>query len=178
VIYESRLELARLLFADFDSSVQRIVAQPFRLRALVAGDERHHIPDYLLLTTAGPVVVDVKPRRRLADPKAAFTLAWSKTAVESRGWTYEIWSEPSPTELDNVRFLAGYRRDWLFDQAVLAELRVLDWREVALCDAERELSSRSAALVRPHILHLLWCGELITDLTRRLGASSILRKVR
>jgi hypothetical protein len=29
VIYESRLELARLIFADFDRSVQRILAQPF-----------------------------------------------------------------------------------------------------------------------------------------------------
>ena len=29
VIYESRLESARLLFADFDRSVQRILAQPF-----------------------------------------------------------------------------------------------------------------------------------------------------
>lgn len=29
VIYESRLELARLLFADFDPAVHRILAQPF-----------------------------------------------------------------------------------------------------------------------------------------------------
>lgn len=33
VIYESRLELARLLFADFDRSVHRICAQPFLLVA-------------------------------------------------------------------------------------------------------------------------------------------------
>jgi len=31
VIYESRLELARLLFADFDRSVHRTCAQPFLL---------------------------------------------------------------------------------------------------------------------------------------------------
>ena len=31
VIYESRLELARLLMADFDNSVNHIVAQPFML---------------------------------------------------------------------------------------------------------------------------------------------------
>jgi hypothetical protein len=31
VLYESRLELARLLFADFDTSVRGIVAQPFLL---------------------------------------------------------------------------------------------------------------------------------------------------
>jgi hypothetical protein len=40
VIYESRLELARLLFADFEASVRHIVAQPFLLRADVDGDLR------------------------------------------------------------------------------------------------------------------------------------------
>ena len=29
VVYESRLELSRLIFADFDRVVQRILAQPF-----------------------------------------------------------------------------------------------------------------------------------------------------
>ena len=37
VIYESRLELARLLFADFDRRVKHIVAQPFLLRTKVGG---------------------------------------------------------------------------------------------------------------------------------------------
>ncbi|WP_449479471.1 hypothetical protein [Streptomyces diastaticus] len=37
VIYESRLELARLLYADFDRGVTGIVAQPFLLRAEVDG---------------------------------------------------------------------------------------------------------------------------------------------
>jgi hypothetical protein len=35
--------------------------------------------------------------------------------VESRGWQYEVWCEPPAVEVENVRFLAGYRRDWLFD---------------------------------------------------------------
>ena len=35
IIYESRLELARSLFADFDPCVRHIVAQPFLLRATV-----------------------------------------------------------------------------------------------------------------------------------------------
>ena len=60
VIYESRLELSRLLMADFDQSVKFIVAQPFLIRSRVQGVVRHHIPDYLLLTDANPVLVDVK----------------------------------------------------------------------------------------------------------------------
>jgi hypothetical protein len=61
VIYESRLELARLLFADFDTSVRHIVAQPFLLRAKVDGDLRRHIPDYLLFTDAEPVGLRLIP---------------------------------------------------------------------------------------------------------------------
>lgn len=49
VIYESRLDLARVLFADFDRSVHRICAQPFLLAKRSNGVERKHIPDYLLI---------------------------------------------------------------------------------------------------------------------------------
>ncbi|WP_406310256.1 hypothetical protein [Streptomyces sp. NBC_00623] len=74
VIYESRLELSRLLFADFDPSV-RGVAQPFLLKAVVEGQARKHIPDYISTTDQGPVVVDVKPHCRLSTPVVAFTFA-------------------------------------------------------------------------------------------------------
>ena len=59
LFYESRLELARLLLADFDTAVMHSVAQPLLLVASVEGKQRKHIPDYLLLTNDGPVVVDV-----------------------------------------------------------------------------------------------------------------------
>lgn len=55
VVYESRLELARLLFADFDPSVSRIIAQPFLMRASVNSVLRRHVPDYLLLMDTGPL---------------------------------------------------------------------------------------------------------------------------
>jgi hypothetical protein len=39
VIYESRVKFANLLLADFDPAVDRIVAQPFLLRAEVYGQD-------------------------------------------------------------------------------------------------------------------------------------------
>jgi hypothetical protein len=122
VIYESRLELARLLFADFDVSVRHIVAQPFLLKAEVDGATRKHIPDYLLLTDTGPLVVDVKPRHRAIRPENAFTFAWTKQVIQTRGWRYEVWSEPCPVELENVRFLAGEK----LAQEILPILAMLD----------------------------------------------------
>lgn len=132
VIYESRLELARLLFADFDPWVRGIVAQPFLLKAEVEGTVRKQIPDYLVTCEGGPVVVDVKPCDRLSKPAVASTFAWTRQAVESRGWRYEVWSEPPSAELDDVRFLAGYRRDGPFNPELLQELRrfLSGWRRV------------------------------------------------
>lgn len=103
VLYESRLELARLLFADFDSSVRGIVAQPFLLQAEIGRRVHRHVPDYLLLTDSTPVVVDVKPQRRVSAHDVAFVLSWTRNAVESRGWRYEVWTEPPQVELANVR---------------------------------------------------------------------------
>lgn len=48
VVYESRLELARLTLADFDPWVVAIAAQPFRISARIDGRVRRHVPDFLL----------------------------------------------------------------------------------------------------------------------------------
>jgi hypothetical protein len=72
VVYESRLELAKLLLADFDPQVRLIYAQPFRLAARVDGRVRHHVPDYLLVTVVGTGrLVNVKPAERLQNFKVA-----------------------------------------------------------------------------------------------------------
>ena len=110
VIYESRLELARLLLADFSPDVTAIAAQPFLLRAHVSGRVRRHVPDFLLLHANRTVqVVNVKPAR-LADPVVADALAWPGRLFEARGWGHEVWTGADPVLLANVRFLAGYRR--------------------------------------------------------------------
>ena len=80
VIYESRLQLARLILADFDPEVEAIVAQPFRLESVMDGQIRHHIPDFLLLGRGRRQVVNVKPRESLANPKVRNTLAGARCA--------------------------------------------------------------------------------------------------
>lgn len=87
------------MFADFDTSVKHIIAQPFLLSAQVEAAVRRHVPDFLLLSDTGPTVVDVKPRLQLSKPKVSFTLAWAKDLVEQHGWRYEVWSEPPETEV-------------------------------------------------------------------------------
>ena len=176
VIYESRPELARLLFADFDVSVRQIVAQPFLLRASVDRKPHKHIPDYLLITDTGPVVVDVKPARRLADPKVAFTFEWTRELVEARGWRYEVATEPIAVELENVRFLAGYRRDCLFRSELLAQLREQNLDGSPLADALQCLPGEPIHHVKSAVLHLLWSQELLIDLSEPLSGRTELRR--
>ena len=178
VIYESRLELARILLADFDPEVCGIVAQPFQLRETVGERVRRHVPDLLVSHRNGDVtVVDVKPGRRLADPVVRSVFDWTRELVEMRGWRFEEWSGADPIMLANVRFLAGYRRPF----TVAAELcaPVLDLVDGQLSIGGVEHAAVSFAmpeLVRPVLLHLLWSGRLTTDLSSPLGAASPIRR--
>jgi hypothetical protein len=71
VVYESRLELARLLLADFDRQVAAIAAQPFLVTAPAEdGRARRHVPDFLLVDRSGLVtVVNVKPTPAAGRPE-------------------------------------------------------------------------------------------------------------
>ncbi|MFI9567847.1 hypothetical protein [Streptomyces rishiriensis] len=111
-------------------------------------------------------MVDVKPLHRLSKPEVAFTFDWTRRAVESRGWKYEVWSEPPAAELENIRFLAGYRRDWLFSPEILEELRDADVDGLVLRQAMECLPDRSEPQARAAIHHLLWTQVFLTDLDR------------
>ncbi|MDJ0344931.1 TnsA-like heteromeric transposase endonuclease subunit [Streptomyces sp. H10-C2] len=179
VVYESRLELARLLLADFDPSVRGIYAQPLRMVARIDGKVRSHVPDFLLLMSSGTVrVVNVKPTSRLKDPKVAQALAWPRHLIERHGWEYEIWSGAEPTLLENVRFLAAYRHPGVVpvDEVERAWQEVVDGEELGL--AERRLAGdREPEEARPALMALLWAGRLATDLAARpLSGECILRR--
>jgi hypothetical protein len=174
VIYESRLELARLIYADFDRAVHRILAQPFLLKVPLDGKIRKHIPDYFLVTAQGPVVVDVKPEQFLTRPTIASTFAWTRELVEARGWRYEVWSGTASAEQENLRFLAGYRRPWLFDPAVLDQVRSAGLEDATMSEWIRGLLDCDPATARAAVLHLLWRGELKTDLSAPLSDRHLL----
>ncbi|MFF0813319.1 TnsA-like heteromeric transposase endonuclease subunit [Streptomyces albogriseolus] len=175
VIYESRLELARLLFADFDPSVWGIVAQPFLMKVEVDGKVRRHVPDFLLMTRDGPKVVDVKPFHRLSEPTVGFTFGWARQLVEARGWPYEVWSEPPQARLENIRFLAGYRRPWLFRTDLLEAVLGAGLDGVPLGEASSLFSAHERPQVQAAVHHLLWTGHLVTDLDGALHPSHVLR---
>lgn len=52
VVYESRLELARIMLADFAPEIIAIAAQPFRMIGADGQRIRRHVPDILLVDAA------------------------------------------------------------------------------------------------------------------------------
>jgi predicted RNA binding protein YcfA (HicA-like mRNA interferase family) len=179
VIYESRLELARILLADFDPGVSGIVAQPFQIRERVGENVRRHVPDLLLSHGDGAVtVVDVKPVRRLADPVVRSVFDWTCELVGMRGWRFEEWSGADPIELANVRFLAGYRRPFTVAGDLCTPVLDLVDGQLSIGGVEHAAASIAAPeLVRPVLLHLLWSGRLATDLSSPVGAASPIWRV-
>jgi hypothetical protein len=180
VIYESRLELACLLLADFDPDVVAIAAQPFLLRAAVGGRVRRHVPDFLLVRANRTVqVVNVKPAARLADPGVAEALDWPGELFEGRGWGHEVWTGADPVLLANVRFLAGYRRPGMppdaVTGAVLGEIRPGECLGRLLDRLER---SWPRPLAKAAVLRLMWQRRVSADLTRPLDAGSIVEVTR
>lgn len=173
VIYESRLELSRLVIADFAPSVRHIVAQPFLMRTSIGGRLRRHIPDYYFHTDDGSCVTDVKPHDRLTDPKVVATFAWTREAVEAKGWTFEVACEQPRPYIDNVRFLAGYRRAQYVSATALIELRSKDLDGLTIDDALTGMST-PRPLLKATLLHMLWTHELTADLTRSLDSRTIL----
>ena len=170
VIYESRLELARLLVADFDRSVNHIVAQPFMMRTPMGGRIRRHIPDYLLLTEDGPVVVDVKPADLLDDPVVAETFAWVRNVVESLGWSFEVASEQPPSN-DGQHSLPCRLSAACVGQRVCSA-RICERRSwTGRRWARRPRYAGAEPLVRAALLHMLWTQEVRTDLSKVLSST-------
>ena len=177
VVYESRLELARILLADQDRDVVAIAAQPFLMEGFDNGRVRRHVPDLLVEGADGRLtVIDVKAPWLMEDPKVAAQFEWTKAVCAEYGFGFEAWSGCDPARLENVRFLAGYRRARLIDLQVAGLVLglVRDRARAAIGEVERMLDAPDRrGLVRPALLHLLWRGALSADLSRPLGADTV-----
>lgn len=78
--------------------------------------------------------------------------------------------------LENVRFLAGYRRYWLFsaDPLEAADGAVVDGMPFE--EVLGAVDGFAPELGRAGVLHLLWSGRFTTDLRRPLGPAHVLRR--
>lgn len=179
VVYESRLELARVLLADRDRDVVAIAAQPFLMEGGDGGRVRRHVPDFLVEHADGRLtVIDVKAPWLMQDPKVVAQFAWTRAVCAAHGFGFEAWSGCDPVLLENVRFLAGYRRPELIDFDVARLVLAGACRARTLREIEYGLGAPEyRGLARPAALHLLWTGALSADLSRALDADTVVEAV-
>lgn len=173
--YESLLERDRVWLADFDPSVRWIVSQPFWVSGRDGERVRRHVPDFLLdTTTAGLVVVDVKPAELLAEPQVFEALAWCRRLCENKGWGYEVWSGDDPVRLRNVRFLGAARRARTVDEEAL--VKVAEAAEPGMTLSQLETAvALDGPVARAAVLALLWSGRCSVDLSSPLSPASVLQ---
>jgi hypothetical protein len=174
VVYESRLELGRLLLADFDPAVIAIAAQPFCVTVERAGRVTRYVPDFLLIDANEAVtVVNVKPAYLVNEPRVAESLAWAGEMFAQRGWCHEVWSGVSPVVLANVRFLAAYRYPGRVQAGLVAAVAETVTGPVLLRTVEDGWPQRRGE-VRAAVLHLVWRGVFRVDLEAVLSDDMVL----
>ncbi len=162
--YESWLERDHLMLLDFDPDVAAITSQPFWLFWTPAeGRARSHAPDYFLRHRDGGVtVIDVRPDDRI-EPRDAMAFAVTGRVCEQLGWGYRRVGVPDAVTTGNVRWLSGYRHPRHHRPALEAALREVFDTPTRLTDGAQAVGDPIAVL--PVLFHLLWCGELVVDLT-------------
>ncbi len=169
--FESWLERDQVMALDFDAEVVGLSSQPFRLLWAAARRPLRHTPDFFARLADGTgVVVDVRADDRVG-PEDAEAFAATAQVCGSVGWEYRRVGELAAVLAANLRWLSGYRHPRCMQPACAAVLREAFTAPAGLLDGARVVGDPVAVL--PTLFHLLWRGELVTDVAGSLlGAAS------
>jgi hypothetical protein len=169
--YESLLERDWMLLMDFDREVEWMCEQPLRLRYSKDGRLASHVPDLLVWRGAAPELCDVKSASRVDDPEFQAQVCAMELACAEAGFGYRVLSEPDRQLLMNVRWLAGFREPPVDPDGERA--RMLSALAVGPCAIFELLAGASEpALARPVLMHLLWVGAALVDLSEPICENS------
>ena len=116
-------------------------------------------------------MVDVRPGE-LIEPEDAEAFAATARACELAGWAFRRVGTIEPVLLENVRWLAGYRRARFCDGEIAGSLMSAFAQPRTLFDGAYAVGDGIKVL--PVLYHLLWLQELRVDVARvRLGPDSV-----
>ena len=169
--YESLLERDWMLLMDFDREVEWICEQPLRLRYRKDGRGASHVPDLLVWRGGAPELCDVKSEQRLEDPVFLAQVEATGRACAEAGMAYRVLSEPDRQLLANVRWLAGFREPPADPDGERARM-LLKLAGGGSVVSELLAGAIEPALARPVLMHLLWVGEAMVDVTEPICEES------
>lgn len=170
--YESLLERDWMLLMDFDREVEWMCEQPLRLRYVRDRRPVSHVPDLLVWRQGAPELCDVKSGERVDDPRFQAQVEATGLACAEVGIGYRVLSEPDRQLLASVRWLAGFRERPPDPDGERA--RMLARLAVGSCTiAELVSGAREPMLARPVLMHLLWAGDALVDMSAPIGEDSV-----
>ena len=175
VLYESRLELVRLMKADMDPTVVWIRAQPLQIHGSLPSDgrSRRHVPDFALGHDNGSVrMVNVKTAQAYGRPEVREALDWAGQVFAAIGWRHEVWTGESAQYVANLRWLAAFRSSALFPGAGEAEAALCSSLPGPLSRVERSVADAGIQFPRGWVMHGLWRGIIAVDMEAPLGLDS------
>lgn len=172
---ESFNEFKLVLRLDRDPMVTDYLSQPLTIPYIGENGRRYHYtPDFQVWREDGHIElheVTVQDRRESKTSQQRREAA-ARTFCATEGWSYHVHTEdtlPSGTELANLHLLFGYRPVGYAHPTVtralqdflLPEQRTL--LRATVDHLSKDLNMPTASVVPP-ILHLLWHGQLDTEM--------------
>lgn len=171
--YESWLERDHAMVLDFDRDVVGFSSQPFTLSWRVSGKAVSHTPDYFArLADGSAVVVDVRPADRVKPRDAVKFETTAAVCAVVGDWSFRLVHELDPVLVVNVRWLSGYRHPRHDHPRLGPMLRRVFARGGALLAGVSAVADPIGGL--PVLFHLLWRGNLVTDLSVPLHDATVI----
>lgn len=180
VRFESRFESTALMALDFAGDAVQVSSNPFWLLWPKGSVPKRHAPDFFIRRRDGSVlVVDVKPEERISD-QDRIQHSRTREVCDELGWSYEEFTKIDVTVHRNLRLLRGYHHSRFapvpdIRAAITAQVEVDGTQAISLAEligAVSECTDASDEEVICGVYHMLWRGDLHTDLAYPLSWNS------
>ncbi len=178
VQFESWLERALILRLDRDPEVLDYQSQPEMFKFIdEQGKQRSYTPDFKIWRRNGDIEIhEVTLTKRRVRPDIRRREQAARGICQERSWHYVVHTEqtlPRGSELANLLALAGYRPTIYANQAVTqAAFKQLMSKQSMVLEVlvkqVKQALNLSEGQVMAALCHLLWYGELTTDLNQLL----------
>lgn len=183
VPFESRFESTALMALDFGGDAVRVSSNPFWLLWPKGSVPKRHAPDFFVRCRDGSaLVVDVKPEARITD-QDRIQHARTRDVCNELGWSYQEFTKIDVAVDRNLRLLSGYHHQRfspapVVRAAITAQTERDRTRSLRLADligAVTDSTKASDDEVIWSVYHMLWRGDLRTDLGYPLTWNTVVR---
>jgi len=113
VDFESLIERDFIYVLDFEQDVEMFIEQPLSIEYEQAGRILHYTPDFWIIKTGQPILVECKPEKRVDLPENQRKFAAAQRWCGARGWQYQVVTEEQlrrGPRLANIRLLTQFAR--------------------------------------------------------------------